>query len=90
LKQKLGGIQSMTLRTENLSRPVFEKLKAAYPETTITKQGLVIKARQLVFDDVAKLLQSGGVKITWVSMYEPTLDDAYLKIIKGGDTDENA
>lgn len=90
LKQKLGGIQSMTLRTENLSSPVFEKLKAAYPETTITKQGLVIKARQLVFDDVAKLLQSGGVKITWVSMYEPTLDDAYLKIIRGGDTDENA
>lgn len=89
LKQKLGGIQSMTLRTENLSRPVFEKLKTAYPATTITKQGLVVKARKLVFDDVAELLRSGGVKITWVSMHEPTLDDVYLKIVRGGNTDEN-
>jgi ABC-2 type transport system ATP-binding protein len=90
LKQKLGGIQSMTLKTENLSRPVFEKLKVAYPSTTINKQGLVIKAQKLVFDDVAELLRIGGVKITWVSMYEPTLDDVYLKIISGGNTDENA
>lgn len=90
LKRKLGGIQSMTLRTENLSRAVYEKLKKAYPETSINKKDLIIKARELVFDDVADVLRSGGVRITWVSMYEPTLDDVYLDIIKGGSQDENA
>ncbi len=90
LKQKLGGIQSMTLRTENLTREVYEKLKSAYPSISLSRQELVIKARKLVFDDVANILRSGGVRITWVSMHEPTLDDVYLDIIKRGSRDENA
>jgi ABC-2 type transport system ATP-binding protein len=90
LKHKLGGVQSMTVRTENLSKPVFEKLRAVYPATTITRQGLVIKDQNLVFEEILALLHSGGVNITWLSMHEPTLDDVYLKIIRGGDKDENA
>ncbi|MDZ4131693.1 MAG: AAA family ATPase, partial [Dethiobacteria bacterium] len=90
LKHQLGGLQSMTVRTEYLSKPVFEKIKAAYPATTVTRQGLVIKDRNLVFEEILALLHSEGVSITWLSMYEPTLDDVYLRIIKGGDTDENA
>ncbi len=89
LKQRLGSMQSMTLKTENMSRAVYEKVKALYPVATISRQGLKIEAKAIVFEDVAELLRSNGVKITWVSMYEPTLDDVYLDVVKGGLKNEN-
>ncbi len=90
LKRKLAGLQTMKIRGENFNSELIQILREIYPEIIPFEGGLVIKGEEIIFDEVVDLLRSKGVKIKWLSMEEPSLDEIYLKITGGGKRDEIA
>ncbi|MDY6827571.1 MAG: AAA family ATPase [Bacillota bacterium] len=79
LKRHLGGMQVMTVKADSLSPAAMKNLKKIYPQTAVADSHLIIKAEKLDFNKVVDLLRGEGVKINWLSMKEPTLDEIYLK-----------
>jgi len=90
LKQNMGGIMTITIKTDHLNSTAAEGIKKVYPLSETSTTGLVIKGKDLVFDDVIDLLRKEEVKVQWLAMNEPSLDDVYLKITGGDEADEIA
>ncbi len=90
LKQKLAGMETMTIKAEDLTQKAVERLEENYPRVTLTDGKLIIEAEKLDFDTVVDCLRAEGVRIKWLSMKEPSLDEIYLKITEGGQMDESA
>ncbi len=90
LKRKLAGLQTMKVRGDNLNPELIQILREIYPEVIPFEGGLEIKGEKIIFDEVVDLLRSKGVRINWLSMEEPSLDEIYLKITGGGKQNEIA
>ncbi len=90
LKNKLAGLETMTIQAENLTPTVVERLKESYPRVKLTGKKIFIEGEKLDFDTVVDCLRGEGVRIKWLSMKEPSLDEIYLKITEGGSRDESA
>ncbi len=80
LKERLYGMQTMLIRAKNLTSESMDGLKHRYPQATATENGVEIRARELIFDDIVDYLRSKGAKIEWLTMQEPTLDDVFLSL----------
>jgi ABC-2 type transport system ATP-binding protein len=80
LKKNIYGLQTMIIKGQNLSSPDIEGLKEIYPHITKIDDGIKIEAQELIFDEIVDYLRSKGVKISWVSMKEPSLDDVFLNL----------
>lgn len=81
LKNEILGMQIMVIKAQKLTSDCIEGLKAMYPNVKVTKSGIEIKAKKLVFDDIVDYFRSKGAKIEWLSMKEPSLDDVFLNLI---------
>ena len=89
LKENLQGMQTMVVRAQNLTMEIAAGLKKIYPHTKMKESGLEIRAKELIFDDIVDYLRENNVKINWLSMKEPSLDDVFLSLTgKEGATDE--
>lgn len=83
LKQRLGvGMETMSIKAHNLTSKVLEDLKRSYSQVTAIDGGLIIKDKNLNFDDTVDLLRHRGVKIQWLSMAKPTLEEVYLEMTR--------
>jgi ABC-2 type transport system ATP-binding protein len=80
LKNEFLGIKTMVIKTQNLTSNSIQGLKTMYPNIRVIENGIEIKAKNLVFDDIVDYLRSKGVKIEWLSMREPSLDDVFLSL----------
>ncbi|BDZ69237.1 ATP-binding cassette domain-containing protein [Methanobacterium ferruginis] len=80
LKKNIHGLQTMIIKGQNLSSPDIERLKETYPYITKIDGGIKIEAQELIFDEIVDYLRSRGVKINWLSMKEPSLDDVFLDL----------
>lgn len=90
LKRELAGLETMTIQAENLTPTAAERLKKIYPRIRLNGEKLIIEGEKLDFDTVVDCLRGEGVRIKWLSMKEPSLDEIYLKITEGGPIDESA
>jgi len=90
LKRELAGLETMTIQAENLTPTAAEGLKKIYPRVRLNGEKLIIEGEKLDFDTVVDFLRGEGVRIKWLSMKEPSLDEIYLKITEGGPIDESA
>jgi len=80
LKNDLSGMQTMVIKAGNLTRDSIASLKTIYPNVNIIDKGIEVIAGKLVFDEIVDCLRAKGVKIEWVTMKEPSLDDVYLSL----------
>nr|WP_319374504.1 ATP-binding cassette domain-containing protein [uncultured Methanobacterium sp.] len=80
LKKNIYGLQTMIIKGQNLSSLDIDGLKEVYPHITKIDGGIKIEAQELIFDEIVDYLRSRGVKINWLSMKEPSLDDVFLTL----------
>jgi ABC-2 type transport system ATP-binding protein len=80
LKSKLHGMQTMTIKTKNVTDACIDDLKKKYPHVIKTETGIEIRGDELDFDSIVDYLRKKGVKIEKLSMKEATLDDVFLKL----------
>jgi ABC-2 type transport system ATP-binding protein len=80
LKSKLHGMQTMTIKTKNVTDDCIDDLKKKYPHVIKTETGIEIRGDELDFDSIVDYLRKRGVKIEKLSMKEATLDDVFLKL----------
>ncbi|MBE0447998.1 MAG: ATP-binding cassette domain-containing protein [Actinobacteria bacterium] len=88
LKKDIYGMQTMVIKAQNFTAEIIEDLKKAYPQTKKAENGIEIRAKELVFDDIVDYLRGQGVKIQWLSMKEPSLDDVFLSLTGKETADE--
>ena len=84
LKENVYGMQTMIIKGQNIITADIQGLKKIYPNITVIDGGIKIKAQELIFDEIVDYLRSEGVKIEWISMKEPSLDDVYLRLTGEG------
>ena len=80
LKSNLKGNQRMIIKGRNIDAATISGIKNLYPEVVEIENGIEIISKKLNFDEIVDYLRSEGVKIEWLSMKEPTLDDVFLKL----------
>ncbi|HII83899.1 MAG TPA: ATP-binding cassette domain-containing protein [Methanobacterium subterraneum] len=86
LKENVYGMQTMIIKGQNIITADIQGLKEIYPNITVIDGGIKIKAQELIFDEIVDYLRSEGVKIEWISMKEPSLDDVFLRLTGEGVT----
>ncbi|KAF5051433.1 ATP-binding cassette domain-containing protein [Methanobacterium subterraneum] len=84
LKENVYGMQTMIIKGQNIITADIQGLKEIYPNITVIDGGIKIKAQELIFDEIVDYLRSEGVKIEWISMKEPSLDDVFLRLTGEG------
>ena len=86
LKENVYGMQTMIIKGQNIITADIQGLKEIYSNITVIDGGIKIKAQELIFDEIVDYLRSEGVKIEWISMKEPSLDDVFLRLTGEGVT----
>lgn len=80
LKNNICGMQTMMVKSKNLSPDSIAGLREMCPEVREIEGGVEIKAKELIFEEIVDYIRSKGAKIEWISMKEPSLDDVFLKL----------
>lgn len=80
VKAEFLGQQTMVIKGQYFNSSCIEGLKSMYPNTRETEDGAEIKAKELDFDKIVDYVRSEGVKVEWLSMKDPTLDDVFLDL----------
>jgi ABC-2 type transport system ATP-binding protein len=80
LKRGLHGLQTMTIRSAQVTPSCIEGLKSKYQEANLIEGGLEIKSPSIVFDETVDYIRSEGTKIDWLTMNEVSLDDVFLTL----------
>ncbi len=76
----------MEIRGENLTAEKLEGLKSVYPAAVFDGQKAEISANELEFDLIVDHLRRAGVKIQWLTMKQPSLDDVFLSLTEEENT----
>jgi ABC-2 type transport system ATP-binding protein len=81
LKRNVFDMRVMTISSAAVSKGTMEALTAAYGDVRAVDGGLEIRSASIDFDAVVDLFRSRGERMEGASIKEPSLDDAYFKII---------
>ena len=80
LKTKSLSMETMDIKGQNITDNCIQELKKVYPDIEKTEEGMKVKANGLDFEQIIDFLRERGVKIKWLSMKEPSLDEAFLNL----------
>jgi len=80
LKRSLHGLQTMTIRSAQVTQSCIEGLRSKYQEVNLIEGGLEIKSPSIVFDETVDYIRLKGTKIDWLTMNEVSLDDVFLTL----------
>jgi len=80
LKNNIKGIQSIVIKTKNISENIAQGLKRMYSNVIFKENKIEIKAKNLNVDKIVDYLRSNEVNIDGISMKEPSLDDVFLEL----------
>jgi len=80
LKTKSLSMETMDIKGQNITDNCIQELKEIYPDIDKTEEGIKVKAKELDFEQIIDFLRERGVKIKWLSMKEPSLDEAFLNL----------
>ncbi len=82
LKRDAAVMQIMVIRAQRIPEACIDELKTNYPFVKETAEGLEIRGERLVFDGIVDLIRSHGVKIEWLTMKQPSLDDVFSSLVE--------
>jgi len=82
LKRDTAAMQIMVIRAQRIPEICVDELKTKYPSVKETEEGLEIRGERLVFDDIVDSVRSHGVKIEWLTMKQPSLDDVFSSLVE--------
>jgi len=82
LKQDLCENQTMVIQADEIPEESILCIKSQYPDTKLVDGGLEVTAPNLNFESIVKCLHVHGVRIRWLTMNEPSLEDVYLSQAK--------
>lgn len=80
LKRGLIGMQTMLVRGSNFSEEALRALQNRYATVERSGGDVEVQAPELDFHHIVDTLRSGGGRIAWLTMKEPTLDDVFLSL----------
>ncbi len=80
LKNNIKGMQSIVIKTKNISENIVQGLKRMYSNVIFKDNKIEIKARKLNVDKIVDYLRSKEVNIEGIFMKEPSLDDVFLEL----------
>jgi ABC-2 type transport system ATP-binding protein len=80
LKESFSGKQTMMIKASGITDQIINTLKEKFLDVRKSDNEIIIQAKDLDFENIVDLLRGEGVKIKWLSMKEPSLDDVFLKL----------
>ena len=80
LKDSLVGTQTMEITCTGITEAGLDGLRSIYPVVKASGDTILIQGTSISFDGIVDHLRANGVKIEWLTMRKPTLDDVFLGI----------